>query len=157
VESMARGLLLSTLAVGVGLAASAHAQPETPRAPEDDGCEPASTVEFSIGTARLDLGAESDLASAANWAWAEPGRFLMVVGPTGPLPGDAQLGYVRTIEATAYLAGLGVHPRLIAVGTFDEQLTESDRRVTSSHTRRRPRPWRCARSSCLGPRRRWAG
>jgi hypothetical protein len=93
---------------------------------QEDGCEPTSALTFALGTARLDLTAQSDLSVAANWTWAQPGRSLMVAGPTGPLPADARLGYIRTVEAAKYLADIGVDPHLIAVGTFDDSLTPSE-------------------------------
>jgi hypothetical protein len=110
-----------------GAPALARAQSEDAgRAAQEDGCEPESTLQFSVGTAHLDLGAESDLSVAANWMWAEPGRSLMVVAPTGPLPADARIGYIRSMEAARYLSNMGVNPMLISVGTYDENLTPTE-------------------------------
>ena len=87
--------LLPMLAVLAGLSSPSpkgvRAQEDPVRAAQEDGCEPTSTLVFPVGTARLDLTAQADLSVAANWTWAEPGRSLMVAGPTGPLPADAQL------------------------------------------------------------------
>jgi hypothetical protein len=110
----------------IALTAPARAQDDPVRAAQEDGCEPTSTLAFAAGTARLDLTAQSDLSVAANWTWAEPGRSLMVAGPTGPLPGDARLGYIRSMEAIKYLADIGVDPHLIALGNYDDSLTPSE-------------------------------
>jgi hypothetical protein len=110
-------IVLATIVAASTAAGQASAQNP---ADEADGCEPLASIEFSMDSALTDLEAESDLASAANWVMQEPGRYLMVLGPTGPLPSDVQIGMVRVNAAMTRLFQLGVNPYVVMSGTYDE-------------------------------------
>src|SRR5262245_58136843 len=118
---MTRALMTLALSGVLAIGQSAFAQQQEEPPPPDpslDGCDPAYVVDFSLGSADLDLGAESEVSKAANWATEEVGRGLLVVGPTELFPRQAQLGLIRRDVVIAKLLSLNMHLRAVAPGTY---------------------------------------
>jgi hypothetical protein len=92
----------------------------------EDGCEPAYTLHFGAGSAKIDLAAEAQLNEALQWVIDVPGRSLRVLGADGEASHTARLGAVRADAAASFLVTGGVNPALVSRGDLSE-LDAADR------------------------------
>jgi outer membrane protein OmpA-like peptidoglycan-associated protein len=98
----ARALLTALLLVGGGRA----------MAQEEDECEE-TAIDFDMGSTNIDLDAQGELNSVAQWAVLETGRYVLVAASDASTQSEARLADVRAGAVVHYLLQQGLSPRVV--------------------------------------------